>query len=44
MIKSASQLWQNLQAETKAQALFRENINEIITKVVHLLRIEFLGE
>ena len=44
MIKSASQLWQKLQAETKAQALFGENINEIITKVVHLLRTQFLGE
>ena len=44
MIKSASQFWQNLQAETKTQALFGENINEIITKVVHLLRTEFLGE
>ena len=44
MIKSASQFWQNLQAETKAQALFGDNINEIITKVVHLLRTKFLGE
>ena len=44
MIKSASQFYQNLQTKTKTQALFGENINEIITKVVHLLRIEFLGE
>ena len=44
MIKFASQFWQNLQTETKTQALFGDNINEIITKVVHLLRTEFLGE
>ena len=44
MIKFASQFWQNLKADTKAQALYGENINDIITKVVHLLRIEFLGE
>ena len=44
MIKSASQFWQNLRAEIKAEALFGENINEIVSKVVHLLRNEFLGE
>ena len=44
MIKYASQYWQNLRAETKAEALYGENINDIVTKVVHLLRIEFLGE
>ena len=44
MIKYASQFWQNLRAEIKAEALFGENINEIVTKVVHLLRNEFLGE
>ena len=44
MIKSASQYWQNLRAETKAEALYGENINDIVTKVIHLLRIEFLGE
>ena len=44
MIKSAAQYWQNLRAETKAEALHGENINEIVTKVIHLLRIEFLGE
>ena len=44
MIKSAAQYWQNLLAETKAEALHGENINEIVTKVIHLLRIEFIGE
>ena len=44
MIKSASQYWQNLRAKTKAEALYGENINDTVTKVVHLLRIEFLGE
>ena len=44
MIKSAAQYWQNLRAETKEAALYGENINEIVTKVIHLLRIEFLGE
>ena len=43
MIKSASQYWQNLKIETKIQALQGENINDIVTKVVYLLRIEFLG-
>ena len=33
-----------MRAETKAEALYGENINDIVTKVVHLLRIEFLGE
>ena len=44
MIKSASQYWQNLRTETKEEALFGDNINDIVTKVIHLLRIEFLGE
>ena len=44
MIKSAAQYWPNLRAETKAEALHGENINEIVTKVINLLRIEFLGE
>ena len=44
MIKSASQYWQHLKIETKIQALQGENINDIVAKVVHLLRIEFLGE
>ena len=44
MIKSTSQYWQNLKPETKVQALLGENINDIVTKVVYLLRIEFLGE
>ena len=44
MIKSASQFWKNLRAETKEAALFGDNINDIVTKVIHLLRIEFLGE
>ena len=44
MIKSASQYWQNLNTETKAQTLSGDNINDIVAKIVHLLRIEFLGE
>ena len=44
MIKSASQYWQNLRAETKEATLFGDNINDIVTKVIHLLRIEFLIE
>ena len=44
MIKFASQYWQNLKIETKIQALQGENINDIVAKVVHLLRIEFLRE
>ena len=44
MIKSASQFWLNLKLERKTQALFGDNISDIVTKVVHLLRIEFLGE
>ena len=35
MIKSASQYWQNLNAETKAQALSGDNINDIVAKIVH---------
>ena len=44
MIKSALQFWQNLKIDTKAQALEGDNITDVVTKVVHLLRIEFLGE
>ena len=44
MIKSASQFWQNLNPKTKANALEGESLTNILTKVVHLLRIEFLGE
>ena len=44
MIMPASQYWQNLKIETKIQALQGENINDIVANVVHLLRIEFLGE
>ena len=44
MIKSASQFWHNLSLETKASALEGESLTDILTKVVHLLRTEFLGE
>ena len=44
MIKSALQFWQNLNIDTKAQALEGDNITDVVAKVVHLLRIEFLGE
>ena len=44
MIKSTLQFWQNLKPDTKAQALDGENIINVVTKVIHLLRIEFLGE
>ena len=44
MIKSALQFWQNLNIDTKAQALKGDNITDVVAKVVHLLRIEFLGE
>ena len=30
--------------DTKAQALEGDNITDVVAKVVHLLRIEFLGE
>ena len=33
-----------MNTETKAQALLGDNINDIVAKIVHLLRIEFLGE
>ena len=36
--------WQNLNTETKASALEGESLTNILTKVVHLLRIEFLRE
>ena len=44
MIKSALQFWQNLKIDTKAQALDGDNITDVVAKVVHLLRIEFLGK
>ena len=44
MIKSALQFWKILKPDTKAQALDGENITNVVAKVVHLLRIEFLGE
>ena len=44
MIKSTLQLWKNLNIDTKAHALEGDNITDVVTKVVHLLRIEFLGE
>ena len=44
MIKSALQFWQNLKTDTKAQALEGDNITDVVAKVVHLSRIEFLGE
>ena len=44
MIKSALQFWQNLKIDAKAQALEGDNIIDVVAKVVHLLRIEFLGE
>ena len=44
MIKSTSQLWHNLNLKTKATALEGESLINILTKVVHLLRTEFLGE
>ena len=44
MIKSALQFWQNLKTNSKAQALEGDNITDVVAKVVHLSRIEFLGE
>ena len=44
MIKSALQFYKNLKIDTKAQALDDDNITDVVAKVVHLLRIEFLGE
>ena len=44
MIKFASQFWQNLNLETKYSALEGESLTNILTKVVHLLRTEVLGE
>ena len=44
MIKSALQFWQNLKTDTKAQALEGDNITNVVAKVIHLLRIEFLEE
>ena len=44
MIKFALQFWQNLKTYTKAQALEGDNITDLVAKVVHLLRIEFLRE
>ena len=44
MIKSVLQFWQNLKIDTKAQDLDGDNITEVVAKVVHILRIEFLGE
>ena len=44
MIKSALQFWKNLNIDTKTRALEGDNITDVVAKVVHLLRIEFLGE
>ena len=44
MIKSTLQFWQNLNINTKAQALEGDNITDVVAKVVLLLRIEFIGE
>ena len=33
-----------MNTETKPQALSGDNINDIVAKIVHLLRIEFLRE
>ena len=44
MIKFASQFWQNLNPEIKASALEGDSLANILTKVVQLLRTEFLGK
>ena len=44
IIKSSSQCYHDLNPETKASALEGDSLTNILTKVVHLLRTEFLGE
>ena len=44
MIKSALQFWQNLKTDTNVQALEGDNMTDVVAKVVHLLRIDLLGE
>ena len=44
MIKSSLQFWKILKIDTKGQALDGDNITDVVTKVVHLLRIKFHGE
>ena len=44
MIKFALQFWKNLNHETKEIALQGNDIFEILAKIVHPLRTEFLGE
>lgn len=44
MVKSAQSFWSNQNPVTKATALEGEDLAQVVSRVAHLLRLEFVGE